>query len=49
MSLLCSTGYKKTDQDLYNELKNLPRESNAAILNVLEGNDWQPVTKNNRR
>ena len=35
---------------LYNELKNLPKESNAVILNVLQGNDWQPVTvKKNRR
>ena len=31
-------------KDLYNELKNLPEESNAVILNVLQGNDWQPVT-----
>ena len=35
---------RKQIKDLYNELKNLPKESNAVILNVLEGNDWQPVT-----
>ena len=22
----------------------MPKESNAVILNVLQGNDWQPVT-----
>ena len=35
---------RKQIKDLYNELKNLPKESNAVILNVLQGNDWQPVT-----
>ena len=35
---------RKQIKDLYNEFKNLPKESNAVILNVLEGNDWQPVT-----
>ena len=35
---------RKQIKDLYSELKNLAKESNAVILNVLEGNDWQPVT-----
>ena len=35
---------RKQIKDLYNELKNLPKESNAVIVNVLQGNDWQPVT-----
>ena len=30
--------------DLCKELKNLPKESNAVIINLLEGNDCEPVT-----
>ena len=30
--------------DLCNELKKLPKESNAVIINLLEGNDCEPVT-----
>ena len=30
--------------DLCKELKNLPKESNAVIISLLEGNDSEPVT-----
>ena len=34
--------------DLFQELKMLPKESNAVIINLLQGNDCKPVTVKKR-
>jgi len=35
---------KEQIMNLCKELKNLPKESNAVIINLLQGNDCEPVT-----
>ena len=45
MSILCSTCYEGSQiMDLCQELKKLPKESKAVIINLLQGNDCKPVT-----
>lgn len=44
MRILCSTCYEGSDNGPESRIKMLPKELNAVIINLLQGNDWKPVT-----